>query len=117
MAKVNITNDALVLNDWKVLTFTAGNTDGVAIPATNGDFKRLILVQNTNSSAAVTVTVKKGNGIQGVKDLEAFSVPAGKIAAIRLDDGRYKNVSGADKDKIIIVPSTANASVAVVELA
>lgn len=116
MAKVTITANELALNEWGTLTFTAGTTDGVRIPATNGDFKRLVLVQNTNTSSAVTVTVKQGNSIQGVKDLDAFSVAAGKVAAIRLDDGRYKNVSGDDKDYILIVPSSTNASVCVVEL-
>lgn len=116
MAKTKITADALKLNDWGVLTFTAGTTDGFQVPATNGDWKRLVLVQNTDTSAAVTVTVKQGNGIQGVKDLDTFSIPAGKTAAIRLDDGRYKNVSGEDKDYILIVPSSTKASMSVVEL-
>lgn len=116
MAKVTITSDKLTLNDWKALTFTAGTADGFKVPATNGDWKRVVLVQNTDTSAAITVTVKKGNGIQGVKDLDAFSIPAGKTAAIRLDDGRYKNVSGEDKDYILIVPSSTKASMSVVEL-
>lgn len=116
MAKVTITSDKLKLNDWASLTFTAGTTDGFKVPAVNGDFKRVVLVQNTDTSAAVTVTVKKGNGIQGVKDLDAFSVAAGKVAAIRLDDGRYKNVSGDDKDYILIVPSSTKASMSVIEL-
>nr|DAD84140.1 MAG TPA: hypothetical protein [Podoviridae sp. ctoqT5] len=116
MAKVTITSDKLTLNDWKALTFTAGTTDGFKVPATNGDWKRVVLVQNTDTSAAITVTVKQGNGIQGVKDLDAFSIPAGKTAAIRLDDGRYKNVSGEDKDYILIVPSSTKASMSVVEL-
>lgn len=116
MAKTKITADALTLNDWGVLTFTAGTTDGFQVPAVNGDFKRVVLVKNTDASAALTVTVKQGNGIQGVKDLEAFSVAAGKIAAIRLDDGRYKNVSGEDKDYIIIVPSSTKAEMSVIEL-
>lgn len=116
MAKVTITSDKLTLNDWKALTFTAGTADGFKVPAVNGDWKRVVLVQNTDTSAAITVTVKKGNGIQGVKDLDAFSIPAGKTAAIRLDDGRYKNVSGEDKDYILIVPSSTKASMSVVEL-
>lgn len=116
MAKVKITSDKLTLNDWKELTFTAGTTDGFQVPATNGDWKRVVLVQNTDTSAAVTVTVKHGNGIQGVKDLDAFSVAAGKVAAIRLDDGRYKNVSGNDRDYILIVSSSTKAFLSVVEL-
>lgn len=116
MAKVKITSDKLSLNEWGTLTFTAGTTDGFQVPAVNGDWKRVVLVQNTDASAAVTVTVKQGNGIQGVKDLDAFSVAAGKTAAIRLDDGRYKNVYGEDKDYILIVPSSTKASMSVIEL-
>lgn len=115
MAKVNITADTLELNTWKALTFTAGTTDGWKIPASNADNKRVVLVTNTGSSA-VTVTVKKGDGIQGVKDLDAFSVAASKTAAIRLDDGRYKVVSGTDKDTILIVPSATTITACVVEL-
>lgn len=114
MAKTTLTPNTLSLNEWGTIAFTSCGTDGAKIPAVNADFKRVILVNNTSSSA-VTVTVKKGNGIQGVKDLDSFSVAASGIAAIRLDDGRYKNVSGTDKDYIIVTPSAAT-PMAVVEL-
>lgn len=114
MAKTTLEANVLALNEWGTINFVSGATDGIKVPATNGDWKRLVLINNTTSSA-VTVTVKQGNGIQGVKDLDSFSVAASKVAAIRLDDGRYKQVSGDDKDYILIVPSAA-VSAAVVEL-
>lgn len=112
MAKTVITESTLALNTWGNITFTAGVKTGVDVPATNADFKRLILVNNTTTSA-VDVTVKAGNGIQGVQDLETYSVPANTIAAIRLDDGRFKNVSGEDNGNIVVATT---AQVAVVEL-
>lgn len=114
MAKTTLTANTLALNEWGDITFVSGTTDGIKVPATNADFKRVVLVNNTGTSA-VTVTVKQGNGIQGAKDLDTYSVAGGKIAAIRLDDGRYKNVSGDDKDYILIVPSAA-VNIAVIEL-
>lgn len=112
MAKTVIAASKLTLNTWGDVTFTAGVKAGVDVPATNADCKRLVLVNNTTASP-VDVTVKAGNGIQGVQDLETYSVPANTISAIRLDDGRFKNVSGDDNGNIVVMTT---AQVAVVEL-
>lgn len=113
MAKTAITATSLALNTWGDVTFTALATAGVKVPATNADCKRLILVNAGTAEAAVTV--KAGNGIQGVGDLGEYKVPANAISAIRLDDGRFKNVSGEDNGYIVISGPTT-AKVAVVEL-
>jgi hypothetical protein len=114
MAKTVIEAKALTLNTWGDVTFVNGATTGVNVPAANADCKRLILVNNTATSKAA-VTVKAGNGIQGVKDLEAYEIPASTLSVIRLDDGRFKNVSGEDNGYIVI-SGPATAQVAVVEL-
>ena len=84
---------------------TALTADGGEIKWDERDDKILLLVQNTNASAAVTVTVKAGNGIQGVAD-ESISLPANQYTLIRLESGRFKNVSGDDKGKVILTGST-----------
>ena len=115
MAKTTITANELTLNAWGKVEFANGSTEGVQIPATNADFKRVILVNNTGTGNG-TVTVKAGNGIQGVNDGETYSVASGGFAAIRLDDGRFKNVSGDDKDFVVVTTSAGTVKVAVIEL-
>lgn len=66
-----------------------------------------------NASAQTDLTVKAGNGIQGVTDL-VLTVPQG-VSLVKLESGRFKNVSGANKGKIIVV-STGTPSVGVVAL-
>ena len=66
-----------------------------------------------NASAVTELTVKAGNGIQGAADLK-LNVPKG-ISLIKLESGRFKNVSGDKKGKIVI-KSTGTPSVGVVAL-
>ena len=66
-----------------------------------------------NASAATDLTVKAGNGLQGVNDL-LLTVPKG-ISLIKLESGRFKFVSGTHKGKIV-VKSTGTPSVGVVAL-
>ena len=116
MAKVTITATKLEQNTFGAVTLTAGATDGVKIPMSGKDNKIVILAQNTGTSAAATVQVKAGNGIQGVNDLAAYSVAAGGFAAINLESGAYKKVSGEDKGYAVLVPSYADVKFSVVVL-
>jgi hypothetical protein len=69
-----------------------------AIVWSESDEKMILVV---NAGAATTLTVKAGNGIQGVEDL-VLSVPKG-ISLLKLESGRFKNVSGESKGKIVVV--------------
>ena len=66
-----------------------------------------------NAATQTNLTVKAGNGIQGVTDL-VLTVPKG-VSLVKLESGRFKNVSGANKGKVIVV-STGTPSVGVVAL-
>ena len=66
-----------------------------------------------NAATQTNLTVKAGNGIQGVTDL-VLTVPQG-VSLVKLESGRFKNVSGANKGKVIVV-STGTPSVGVVAL-
>lgn len=66
-----------------------------------------------NADTQTNLTVKAGNGIQGVTDL-VLTVPNG-VSLVKLESGRFKNVSGANKGKVIVV-STGTPSVGVVAL-
>ena len=88
-------------------------TDGAEIKLDGHDERSVLLVHNSASSAS-NVTVKAGNGLQGVSDL-VHSIPASSIALIVLESGKFKNVSGDDKGKVIIT-GAATLKVAFIKL-
>lgn len=107
MTKVDINAVALAQNTFAEVVFTAGSTDGFRVDMTGKDNKICLLLQN-GGEAAATVIVKKGNGLQGVNDLEEYTIKAGKFACVNLESGAFKNVSGDDQGYAIIVPSSAD---------
>ena len=115
MAKVTITPVKLSVNDFQDFVWTEGSVDGFKIPMTENDQKMCVMFYNSASSAA-SVTVNKGNGLQAVADLAAYSIGAGEYCAVMLESGPFKNVAGEDQDYCIIVPSAATVKCAVVVL-
>ena len=93
-----VTLEALTANTAKAITW-------------NEKDEHTVLV--INASAQTNLTVKAGNGVQGVTDL-VLTVPQG-VSLVKLESGRFKNVSGANKGKVIVV-STGTPSVGVVAL-
>ncbi len=81
-----------------------------AIDWTENDNKMILVI---NADSATDLTVKAGNGIQGVCDL-TLTVPKG-VSLVKLESGRFKNVSGENKGKIVVV-STGTPSVGVAAL-
>lgn len=102
------------------ITWTAATTaaDGFTIDVSGyADHKILMLFQNTNAgTTARTATVKKGNGLQGVKDLVSGDIKAGKIGSVVVESGGYLNVSGDDKGLLKVVPSNAELKMACIIL-
>lgn len=118
MAITNITKQKIGLNAWSgAITFTAAATaaDGVALDFTGKDYKCVVIAQNTGGSSA-TVTVKAGNGMNGVNDIAAETIAAGETKVIRLDSAAFKNIEGTDRDKVVMIPSATGVKFAVVEL-
>ena len=120
MARVVITshevgkvNEAMAAVANTALFTAVDASDGAEFAMSGRDDKTLLLVQNSATSEG-TVTVKAGNGIQGVNDL-IVTIPASSTTALVLDSGRYKNVSGPSKGKVIVFGST-KVGLAVVEL-
>ena len=93
-----VTLEALTANTAKAITW-------------NEKDEHTVLV--INAATQTNLTVKAGNGIQGVTDL-VLTVPQG-VSLVKLESGRFKNVSGANKCKVIVV-STGTPSVGVVAL-
>ena len=86
------TLEALTANTAKVLEWSENDA-------------KMLLVINNATSAASTLTVKAGNGIQGVCDM-TLAVPKG-VSLVKLESGRFKNVSGENKGKIVVVSPAA----------
>ena len=93
-----VTLEALTANTAKAITW-------------NEKDEHTVLV--INAAAQTDLTVKAGNGIQGVTDL-VLTVPKG-VSLVKLESGRFKNVSGTNKGKVIVV-STGTPSIGVVAL-
>ena len=89
-------------------------SDGFAIPYTDQDSKIVLLLDG--GTAGGTITVKKGNGLQGVADTEAFSLAANEERAIVLESGKFKNIAGGGKGTVIVVPSAATIKLGAVVL-
>lgn len=88
-------------------------TDGAKIKWDEADEKLLVLVQNSATSAK-TLTVKAGNGYAGVNDLE-IPVAASSYVFVALESSRFKNVSGDNKDYVMLT-GDANLKVAVFKM-
>ena len=116
MAIVKITNTKLKRNEAQEITAAAAvdATAGASIDYSNQSDGK-ILINNGNSSAAKKATILKGNALQGVEDLE-ISIPAGKTYGIVVESGKFENVSGDNKGKVIIKGESADITIQTIEL-
>ena len=117
MAVTELTTNRMILNSplpfaWTQLTST---TDGATVDFTGKGDKVAILVHNADSTNDATLTVKAGNSIQGVNDM-VKTIAKGSYVAITVDTGAFKNVSGANKGKALLIGSDTDLSFAVIEL-
>jgi len=97
------------------LTTAVDATDGAYYEHKERDDKYIIIAQNVHVSASKNLVIKKGNSIQGGAD-KTIAIAAGKTVFITLDSGRFKNVSGTDKGRVILTGSSADIQLAVVKL-
>lgn len=80
-------------------------TNGAYLPFTGQDTKTVILLTGTG-----TATIKAGDGIQAVNDVEVVVSENGTI--VELDSGAFKITSGDHKGKVHITgPNTIKAQV------
>ena len=109
MATVNVTTTKLNLNEPGEITFTsATSADTIYFDfAGAGDEKLVILAKGAGK-----LTLKKGDAIQGVCDVEKTVTAE---AAVRVDSGMFKQVTGAGKGKLKAAVN-ANMSVALIQL-
>lgn len=99
------------LANVKLTALTAATETPIAFD--QKDDQAVLVLNNTGSSPA-TVTIKAGNGIQGVND-EVLTVPAG-INLIKLESGRFKFVTGDNKGKIVLKAAASGVQYGIVAL-
>lgn len=122
MAAVEIT--PIKLTSFNTFTTETAATDFAAINAEDGAYfvmakggdKYVIGIKNAASSAVErTITIKAGNGLQGTNDI-SLALAQNEIAWVALDSGKFKNVYGENKGKVILTGTDANLQVKVIEL-
>jgi hypothetical protein len=90
---------AIEESDWM---YIVNEGDGVELELQMAkDYKTALLFKGGGGSAG-SVTIKAGNGIQGVEDL-TFGIGPNETRIVCIESGRFKNVSGTDAGKVIIV--------------
>ena len=95
----NIPKQIDVANEEKVIP-----DDGAEIAVAQDHVSGLVLIFHGGGSDG-KVTIKAGNGCFAGGDY-AFDVPNGKRVVICPESGRFKNMDGENKGKIIIESST-----------
>lgn len=91
----------LKLNEAKDIT-AVSKSAAFTVELTGGDYKTVFVM---TPAATGTVTFAIGNGIQGAGSNLSVTVTKDTPAAIVLDSGYFKNVSGTDKDAVKVTPS------------
>lgn len=79
-------------------------TNGAYIDFSGDDGRILIIMENSDSSNAETVTVKAGDGIQATGDL-SITLTASQKALVNIESGPYKIMSGTNKNKVKVSAS------------
>lgn len=98
----SITNKVLKFNVAEQMpTGAETDSEGAKVSFSGTDDSKVLLILTNCGEAATTATIKKGNALQGVSDLEiALGVGATKVIAV--ESGRYSNVSGDNSGSVII---------------
>ena len=97
------TNAELKLNKGVAMgAFVTVSTTGVLVDAEGPDHNMRIHLKNLGATTTQTAVIKKGNGLQGVADLEVELAPSAEMVVV-VESGRFKNVSGDDKGKILVM--------------
>ena len=90
----------------KLPAATALSAEGVGVDYTGKEDGRIVLIL----SGSGDVTVAAGNGIQGTEDMV---VTVDTQAAVVLESGKYMQVSGENKGKVVLKGASSMSVVAV----
>lgn len=117
MAMSEIVNTELLRNEAKEIeeAVAVDATAGASVDYTNQSDGRILLMITNTGSAEQKATILRGDALQGVEDLE-ISIPAGKTFGIVIESGKFVNVSGEYKGKVVITGESADITVQAIEL-
>lgn len=106
MTRWNGTSGYPILTLNKASDLGAGTSQSAAfgIELTGGDYKTVILFSGTSGKK---VTFSIGNGIQGAGSDLVVTLASANEHVIVLDSGYFKNVSGTNKDMVVVTPEAA----------
>ena len=122
MAAVEIT--PIKLTSFNAFIKETADTDFAAVDASDGAYfvmakggdKYVIGIKNAVAdTGSKTITIKAGNGLQGTNDI-SLELAKDAIAWVVLDSGKFKNVYGVNKGKVILTGTDNNLQVKVIEL-
>lgn len=122
MAATKIT--PIKLTSFNTFIKETADTDFAAIDASDGAYfvmakggdKYVIGIKNAVADTGnKTITIKAGNGLQGTNDI-SLVLAKGEIAWVVLDSGKFKNVYGVNKGKVILTGTSNDLQVKVIEL-
>lgn len=122
MAAVKIT--PIKLTSFNTFIKETADTDFAAIHAEDGAYfvmakggdKYVIGIKNAiQTEGSKTITIKAGNALQGTNDI-SLALAKDEIAWVVLDSGKFKNVYGVNKGKVILTGTDNNLQVKVIEL-
>ena len=98
----NVTNTVLIRNEAKVLEdAVALKIAGITIDYENKSCGKILLIISNGGTAAKKATILKGNSLQGTEDLEV-SVTNGKSVGIVIESGKFENIYGENKGKVVV---------------
>jgi hypothetical protein len=101
MAVVEITKGRIPLSGKVTIPdAVACGSDGAVVAFDDPDQKILLII------GTATATIKAGNGLQGTSDLTVTYV-SNKQQAVVLESGKYMNMFGTHKGKVLITGATA----------
>lgn len=100
----------------EIPSWVSGNTStGNAVDFMGEDEKTALLINNTGSAGTITIKAGEHRGaIQGSEDI-VIDAPAG-LSFVTIDSGEFKQMTGVNKGKIIVVSSASTISIACIEL-
>ena len=106
MTRWNGTSGYPILKLNKFADLGAGTSQSAAfgIELSGGDYKTAIIFSGTSGKY---VKFAIGNGIQGVGSELTVTLASANEHIIVLDSGYFKNVSGTDKNMVVITPEAA----------
>lgn len=108
--------DVNALSGVVAMTAATVAADGFVCDFDGKDYKTAFIVENTNSSAAKTITIKAGDSKRASANDLTFSIKKSEMNFFTLDSALFKKVTGSTAGKVLIIPESTDIKIAVIEL-